>query len=155
MLLITLTRDAPRPDCQEGILRIGSSQYYTMERPWKDDHAGISCVLPGQYDLVPHVIEHGALLGLKCYALSNPDLGVFPEPPANYTGPNAVRVAILIHPANWAFQLLGCIAPGKSRGLLTAPDGTQQPAVLQSRDAFDEIMGILGVGIMGHQLLIQ
>lgn len=154
-MILTLTRDAPRPDCQEGILNVGGSQYYTMERPWKDNHAGISCVLAGQYDLIPHVIEHGALLGLKCYALSNPDLGVFPEPPADYTGTNAVRVAILIHPANWAFQLLGCIAPGKSRGLLTAPDGTQQPAVLQSRDAFDEIMGMLGVGVMGHQLLIQ
>ncbi|HKU19269.1 MAG TPA: DUF5675 family protein [Candidatus Saccharimonadales bacterium] len=154
-MLLTLTRDAPRPDCQEGILNVGGSQYYTIERPWKDNHAGISCVLAGQYDLIPHVLEHGALLGLKCYALSNPDLGVFLEPPAGYTGPNAVRVAILIHPANLAFQLLGCIAPGKSRGLLTTPDGTQQPAVLQSRDAFDEIMGILGVDVMGHQLLIQ
>ena len=114
-MLLTLTRDAPRPDCQEGILNVGGSRYYTMERPWKDNHAGISCVLPYLYDLVPHVIEHGELIGLQCYALSNPNAGVFPEPPADYTGSNSVRVAILIHPANWAFQLLGCIAPGKSR----------------------------------------
>ena len=154
-MILTLTRDAPRPDCQEGILNVAGSQYYTMERPWKDNHAGISCVLPGLFNLLPHVIEHGELIGLECYVLSNPDLGVFPEPPSNYTGSNAVRIAILIHPANWAFQLLGCIAPGKARGILTPKNGTAQPAVLQSDIAFKEIMGTLGIGVMGHQLLIQ
>lgn len=153
---LVLTRDAPRIDCQEGVLNVGSAQYYTMERLWLDDQPDVSCVPRGTYDLVPHVISHGPLSGLACYALSNADLGVFPEPPDNYTGANPVRVACLIHPANWAFQLEGCIAPGKARGLLApSQDSPAEPAVLQSRGAFDEIMQTLGTGQSGHSLIIR
>lgn len=155
---LTLTRDAPRIDCQEGILSDeNGNQWYTMERPWLGDKPGISCIPPGMYSLVPHAVMHGALTGLLTYALSNPELGVFPEPPSNYSGTNPVRVAILIHPANWAFQLEGCIAPGKARGLL-APSGstTLLPAVLSSKDAFKEVLAALGgINQAGNSIQIQ
>lgn len=156
-MILTLTRDTPRLDCQEGILNLNGAQYFTMERPWLDDQPGLSCVSVGTYTLVPHTVKHGALVGLETYALSNPGLGVFPEPPAGYAGSNPMRIACLIHPANWAFQLEGCIAPGKARGLLTPPNSkSPEPAVLASKDAFNEILEALGgPGQLGHTLVIQ
>lgn len=155
---LTLNRDEPGIDYQEGILSdCDGHQWYTMERPWLGDKPGVSCIPAGLYMLVPHTIMHGPLAGLQTYALSNPELGVFPEPPASYSGSNPVRVSILIHPANWAFQLLGCIAPGKARGLL-APPGSQspEPAVLSSREAFDEVLAALGgINQSGNSILIQ
>ncbi len=154
---LTILRDAPRLDCQQGILTLaGGETYYTLERPWLQDRPEVSCVPRGTYTLIPHEIEHGALLGLRTWALSNPGLGVFPEAPAQYGGPNPLRVACLIHPANWVFQLEGCIAVGKGRGLLTPP-GQSAPlvAVLSSDEAFGEIVNILGENSLGHELIIQ
>lgn len=154
---LILVRDAPRLDCQEGILSLNGAQYFTMERPWLQDQPNLSCVPVGTYELVPHTVINGVLAGLQTYALSNPDLGVFPEPPASYTGNNPLRVACLIHPANWAFQLEGCIAPGKARGLLMSPQtNSLEPAVLSSDDAFKEVMAALGgPRQIGNTLVIQ
>ena len=43
------------------------------------------------------------------------------------------RSHILIHPANWEHQLLGCIALGTGRGTLNG-----KPAIAHSRDAIKE-----------------
>lgn len=154
---LILVRDAPRLDCQEGILSLNGAQYFTMERPWLQDQPNLSCVPVGTYELVPHTVINGVLAGLQTYALSNPDLGVFPEPPEGYVGSNPLRIAILIHPANWAFQLLGCIAPGKARGLLMSPQtNSLEPAVLSSDNAFQEVLAALGgPGQPGNTLVIQ
>ncbi len=155
-MILNLKRDAPRLDCQQGILSVNGVNYFTIERPWLQDLPGKSCVPVGTYALVPHTVVNGPLHGLQTYAFSNAELGVFPEPPADYSGPNPVRVACLIHPANWAFQLEGCIAPGLARGLLVPPGSPAlEPAVLSSDDAFREIIGVLGVGASGHSLVIQ
>ena len=143
-MIIILQRDAPRLDCQEGILTVNGVEFFTIERPWLDDKPKQSCIPPGNYGLIPHTILHGALRGLQTYALSNPVLGVFAEPPDTYSGQNPLRVACLIHPANWAFQLEGCIAPGKGRGMLVPPGSVSpEPAVLSSYAAFQEILAAL------------
>jgi hypothetical protein len=65
----------------------------TMELPWKDNERRVSCIPTGEYKAVKHRSpKFGESLWIK-------DV------------PN--RAEILIHPANHARQLLGCIAPGQ------------------------------------------
>ncbi len=100
----------------------------TCERAWTNNKPGVSCVPEGIYDLVPHTSpKHG-----KCYALEAPTLGV------EIYGPS-LRTHILFHKANKPSQLEGCIAPGRTIGVLD-----NEPAVLSSGDAFDELMRYLG-----------
>lgn len=93
--------------------------YHTLELPWVDaDGNGLgdpqrSCITAGNYNCVWHESpKYG-----ECYEVT----GV------------VGRSHILIHPANWAHQLLGCIALGKGRGVLNG-----KPAITQSRDAIKE-----------------
>ncbi|ELJ8641941.1 hypothetical protein RUK84_002910 [Vibrio cholerae] len=105
----------------------GNAFLKTVERPWKNNEAGISCVPEGTYDLLPH---ESPKFG-KCYALSAPTLGV------TVYGPSQ-RSHILIHKANYAEQLEGCIAPGTDFGVVSS-----QWAVLNSGTAFDYLMAHL------------
>jgi Family of unknown function (DUF5675) len=85
------------------ILFNGRLMTYSIELPWKDNHARVSCIPEGKYELVkrwsPKFDRHLQLMNV---------------PQRNY---------ILIHPANDALQeLKGCIAPvwlitGAGRGL--------------------------------------
>jgi Family of unknown function (DUF5675) len=153
-MILTLNRDAPRMDCQEGILEGGTTQWYTIEQPWNDDKPMHSCIPKGTYQLIPHTVVNGPLAGLQTWALFNATLGVFPEPVTDYDEQYPQRVACLIHPANQAWQLEGCIAPGKSRGLIDIGKGLQ-PSVLSSKDAFAEIVELLGQSSTGNTLVIQ
>jgi Family of unknown function (DUF5675) len=70
----------------------GHLMMYSIELPWKDNHAGVSCIPEGRYVLIkrwsPKFSWHLQLMNV---------------PQRNY---------ILIHPANDALQeLKGCIAP--------------------------------------------
>jgi hypothetical protein len=49
------------------------------------------------------------------------------------------RSLVLIHAANWAHELLGCIAPGKARGIIAGEWG-----VSESRAAMNEIRTLIG-----------
>lgn len=89
----------------------------TVELPWRNNEKRISCIPPGQYKCVP--LEHNRWG--KCYHLQD-----VPE-----------RTEILIHPANLASQLQGCIAPGTSFDRLRGCDG-----VHGSRKALDELVGL-------------
>ncbi len=158
-MILTLNRDVPRLDCQEGILDAGTAQYYTMERSTTDsDHP---CIPSGySYQLIPYNSPtHGHTWCLHCpasnvYAFPNGE-GVpgFEQ----YEAPNdgeQHRTVIEIHGANQAWQLLGCIAPGKARGLLDIGHGLL-PSVLSSDAAFTEIVVLLGPMISGHTLIIN
>ena len=68
--------------------------------------------------------------------LINPGLAVYKHNEDRDGGVG--RYLILIHAANWADQVNGCIAPGKARGL-----NTRGPMVTQSRDAMDILMGYI------------
>lgn len=88
---------------------------YSLERPSSGDHP---CIPAGTYEVkkTPHPI-HGL-----CYEVQN------------VPG----RSAILIHPANWFFQLLGCIALGRSVQIVEGPSGGKQiksMGITSSKDA--------------------
>ena len=93
--------------------------FVSLEKPWVDlDGNGHgdpqkSCITAGTYTCV---WQESPKWG-PCYEVAN-----VPE-----------RTRILIHPANWESQLLGCIALGKGRGVLNG-----RPAITQSRDAIKE-----------------
>ena len=66
--------------------------YYTLELPWKNNERRVSCIPVGIYKLKKRVSPKFG----KCFWLQDV--------------PN--RDWILIHPANYTRQLLGCIAVG-------------------------------------------
>lgn len=121
-------------DCTLGLLFVGDLTLCTIERPWipsdkgKGGAKGISCVAPGNYRLVRHDTE----LHPMTWALVNEELDVIhqPHPDRPYA-----RTAVLIHPANWAHELRGCIAPGKR----TERDSVGRYMVAESRKAMKMI----------------
>ena len=76
-----------------------------LELPWKNNQVGVSCILPGFYELHKHVSpNHGPCLWIKAVGGGE----ILP----------GGRSEVLIHKANWAAgekrQLKGCVAPGES-----------------------------------------
>jgi hypothetical protein len=111
----------------------------TLERPWIKNPAGTgglpreSCIPDGYYQLRPH---HSRKFP-DSYILTGETLGVY-----GYSVPQGQdygRSAILIHPANKVGELLGCIAPGMTHGMIEGELG-----VLDSRRAMDKLRAILG-----------
>lgn len=118
-MILRLVRNPPTPYGTFGTLTGFDFDYHSLELPWVDTNGdGLgdpqkSCITPGTYECVWHTSpKYG-----ECYEVT----GV------------VGRSHILIHPANWAHQLLGCIALGKGRGVLNG-----KPAITQSRDAIKE-----------------
>lgn len=105
----------------------GSFLCHTVEKQWRNNKASVSCVPVGLYKLSPHVSSRFG----KCYILSQKSLGV------THTGPSQ-RTHCLIHPANTADELAGCIAPGMNLGVVRG-----KWAVVQSRVAFNMLMDLL------------
>ena len=93
-----------------GRLQFDGQVLHTIERPWKPGLPGgmpfVSCVPDGDYQLLDHVRPNGD----HVLALRNPVLGVWYST-ANLP-PAGGRSLILIHAANYAEQVQGCIAPG-------------------------------------------
>jgi hypothetical protein len=137
---LLLLRDKDDGACTLGMLKLSGHIWQAIERPWIPDPAhvgglqGRSCVPPGIYDLVLHDSEAHP----ETWALVNAVLGV------THWGPSQ-RSAVLIHPANFAAELRGCIAPGLIRG---------SQSVLRSRDAFAQLKAALP-WVNGHTLEIR
>jgi len=119
-MILTLQRDIDQPDasnCTLGVLTVGDSTFQTMERPWIPNpngpggHPQTSCIPIGDYTLTP---RYSPAKGHH-WLLSNPYLGIYASPADIPEGQPWGRSLVLIHSANWAYQLLGCIAPGQSR----------------------------------------
>lgn len=130
-MIITLTRDAAQSvGCSLGVLDVDGHHFQTIERPWvasQSCRAGtphVSCVPEGTYKLVPHDSPKHP----QTWALVNLDLGVCHDPSVG------LRSDVLIHPANYASELEGCIAPGERRFLHGG-----EWAVVDSRRAFNMI----------------
>ncbi len=139
---LELFRDYRDPSCTLGTVESFGRRFQTMERPWvpsPDSPAGtkgVSCVAPGRYRLFRHNSEAHP----NVWALVNPSLDVYhfeADVPADRRG--KARTAVLIHSANWAEELRGCIAPGKER----VKDRTGRWMVQRSRDALNEFRNIL------------
>jgi hypothetical protein len=133
---VILTRIAYLPNLTLGWLTLGGLRLATIERPWipAENHRGgmsrISCVPDGTYKLR----NHSGPRFKDVWALVNPDLDVHHMPAA---GPG--RSAILIHAGNTVYDVVGCIAVGRSFG---GQGGV--PTVLQSQAALAELRQRLG-----------
>ena len=154
---LILIRDTFDPHETLGKIQAGEAIYASMEQPWNNDQPDHSCLPAGTYRLVPHISGHlheaDGVTPLQTWALVNEALGVFhsqQDVPADYSGGNPARTECLIHPANFASQLEGCISPGTSR---------QQYGdvweVIDSRIAFDAIRQYLGSGTSGNTITIS
>lgn len=116
-LILKRELSQPSHDCTLGFLEVPEAKLVlcTMELPWipsttcKGGLKGKSCVPPGVYDLV----RHDSRKHPQTWALVNHELDV-----VHYEGddrdPDEDRATCLIHVANFASQLMGCIAPGLS-----------------------------------------
>lgn len=136
-MILTLVRDQYLPDCTLGTLEVMGRKFFTIERPWIPDpvgKAGVkyrSCVCEGAYRLTPVVRPSGE----KAFSLSNPMLDVYQYPSDVPKGREAfTRTLVLIHAANFVYDVIGCIGPGLER--TRTNDGWM---VTNSRDAMNQI----------------
>jgi len=108
---------------------VGPHRWYSVERQWSNNAPFVSCIPPGLYDLVPHDSPRWG----ETVAVVGPGVSV------NKDG--AHRYGILIHPANTANELQGCIALGKSLGYVSG-----SWAVLDSRNSVAAALKVLRGG---------
>lgn len=120
-----------------GVLFVGGMTLATMELPWRENEALVSCVPAGQYQLIPYVSpKHGAT-----WRLHNPDLGVWG---LSDTPPTAARTEVEIHSGNFASDSQACILPGMRAGQLVNPrNGLLESAVLDSDIAMTHLRDLL------------
>jgi len=103
---------------------------HTVEQVWKNNQPFKSCIPEGEYTLVRYASNKYG----KTFALVAPYLNVYAY---EATDCNA-RYACLIHAANYAGQLQGCIAPGDKLGVVN-----NEWAVLNSKKTLNRIYDIL------------
>lgn len=139
---LILIRDYHGDDCTQGKLYLQTPgedyECFTMERPWiplpgyKGGLSGKSCVPQGVYKLEVHSSEAHP----KTWALVNPALDVVHYEDKERSG---VRCLVLIHVANYARELRGCIAPGRQR----TTDASLTKMVSQSKLAMADIQRLV------------
>lgn len=112
-----------------GKLTIGDEEFWTIEQDWENNLPYKSCIPNGEY----YLFEYDSPKYGKCYIMENESLNV-----TKYKKNDVKRFGCLIHPANKASQLQGCIAPGLKVGMLG-----DELAVLSSRDALKRIKELL------------
>ena len=126
---LSLERYSYAPTETEGLLTLPDGrQFHTIERPWLDNEPYASCIPDGVYDLSPYRRQDGTLV--PC--LTNHEHGVY----RNKSDMPAAggRFAILIHVGNFVDDVVGCIAPGKARAVISG-----RRAVSSSKVAMEEI----------------
>lgn len=120
MRKVTLKRDAPEPEINSifGKLSTGTFECYTVE------NLELS-ISPGQYKFFwrKDSPAHGQVYEAE----------LVPG-----------RTNIQIHSANWAFQLLGCIALGRSIQDIALSVGGKQRGVTSSKDAIAGFVADMG-----------
>lgn len=90
-----LTRFAQLEDVTIGRLNYAGQYFFTVERPWKDNEPNISCIPTGNYQM-----------GRVDSPKFGPDTWEIRDVPG--------RTHILIHVANTADDVLGCIGLGRT-----------------------------------------
>ncbi len=139
---LLLRRDFRADNCTLGVLSFSTPSEdfvaQTMERPWipmpgsRGGLSGKSCVPPGEYRLERHNSEAHP----NTWALVNHELDVHHWEDREHP---EWRALVVIHIANLARELRGCIAPGRRRTV--EDDGTH--AVTDSRLTMDELKRLL------------
>jgi len=114
---------------------------FMLERAWDDNKPFVSCVPGGLYELEPHTGKGGtwALVG---------------DTVSHWEDEEHARFCCLFHPANYAHQILGCLAPGLSAVYVDPDADFPQIMVGRSGDAMGILKRALGVGSLGHTLEI-
>lgn len=118
-----LERFAYLSDCVMGRLLFAGQSVYTIERPWLLNKPFESCIPEGDYSLNPYS------------STRYPNVWQV----ANVPG----RTHILIHAANYAHQLAGCIAPGTAHRISAPSDDREACAVWSSRKACQQVFEYL------------
>jgi hypothetical protein len=154
-MLLTLIRDYRDITCTLGVLSTadGLNTWQTIEQPWTSavgtpagmrDH---SCVPAGTYELVKHSSEEHP----GVWALVNANLDVYHyDTDVPIEKKDVARTVCLIHSANLASELEGCIAPGKVRAR-----NAGMWEVLQSRDAVAEVRAAIAVSISNQINIVE
>jgi len=105
--MLKINRFAYLPDRTVGRATIGGLMFWTIEKPWLDNKPMVSCIPEGDYYM---------------RKVDSPKFG-----PGKWEISGVEnRTHILIHTANWAKDVLGCI--GLGRGLFANLDGVSNSA---------------------------
>jgi basic membrane lipoprotein Med (substrate-binding protein (PBP1-ABC) superfamily) len=105
-----------------GVLVVGDTKFYIIERPWLNNQRNISCIPSGTYQ-VDYLARSASGKYKKCYHVRNV--------------PN--RGGILIHNGNLVKHSKGCLINGKRAGFIAGAR-----AVLSSRTAMRELHKLIG-----------
>lgn len=139
-----LYRFAYTPEDTQGQLVIGDWSCWTIEQPWvRWDFPGgkpfASCIPDGEYKVIPFTRPGGE----EAFALVNERLGVYFHKGDRLDGKG--RYLCLIHAGNYASDVEGCIAPGKTRTIYD-----NRLMVTSSRDTMREIQNRSGDTLRIH-----
>lgn len=129
-----LTRYESADDGTFGVMRFGTLELHTIERPWLNNEPFKSCIPPGEYALHPFTRPNGD----QVYALTGGTVSL--DKTDGFR-----RYLILIHVGNYMTDVVGCIAPGMYR------NGNM---VSESKKAMMKLMNLLG-GTEPHFLTIE
>ena len=109
-----------------------------IECPWRDNKPAGSCIPGGDYGLVPHNSDRFP----NVWAFVGGTVAHYPDS----MNEDQTRYACLIHSANYAHQIFGCLAVGISDGE-TEHNGSMIPAVWNSRDVVNALREHLGTTV--------
>jgi hypothetical protein len=104
MKKVILKRRPSIPMGTFGVLSVDQLVLFTVELPWKDNANNVSCIPPGKY---------------RCCWTKSPRLKKFTYEVTNVKGRSGIR----IHSANFATQVLGCVALGLTNGKMDGKRG--------------------------------
>lgn len=122
--MIRLDRMGSTPWGTFGTLRlVDGTAFPTVERGWEYNARGKSCIPAGVYTL-----------NMRSSGIVSRTSGGEFKRGWEVTGVRD-RSLIMIHPANWADELEGCIAPGRAHTVING-----KPGVSASRAAFKDLM---------------
>lgn len=129
MNTLVLERFNYGPDGTFGTLVLPSGlMLYTVEKPWEGNRPFESCIPEGIYPL-----------GLReSPVVKRTSRGKYSEGWEVQDVPD--REFIMLHPANWPFDVEGCIGPGFGYQVIQDRMGKHRNAVTQSQDAFVKLM---------------
>jgi len=128
-VLISLERFAYTPEGTFGRLTVGGNTFYTVELPWKGNKPRQSCIPESRY---PLRMRESNVVSRSSGNEFTRGWEICDVPDRSY---------IMLHPGNWPSDLLGCVAPGLTFGVIGGKIG-----IGSSRSAFRKVMAAIPDG---------